>query len=246
MRTSGHTALITGGASGIGLALTERFLQNGNKVIVVGRNESKLIELRARYPEVAIMACDLSQDDEVDWLVKRLYEEYPGLSVLVNNAGIQYNYAFMEMDAAGGYDRIASEISVNLVAPVQLTARLLPLLARQEQAAVINVSSGLGLVPKKSAPVYCGTKAGLHLFTKALRYQLEGTGIRVFEVIPPIVDTDMTLGRGRGKISPEVLADQFWTSYRHDRLEVAIGKVKLLKWVNRLAPSLAEALLKNS
>ncbi|RAV08880.1 SDR family oxidoreductase [Paenibacillus contaminans] len=245
MKTSNHTVLITGGASGIGLALTEQFVRNGNKVIIIGRSESKLNEVKTRYPEITAYACDLQSEDEVDLLVRRVNDEHPSLSVLVNNAGVQYNYSFMEIDKTGTFDRIEEEISLNLAVPIRLTAKLLPLLARHEQAAVVNVSSGLGLVPKKSAPVYCATKAGLHLFTKALRYQLETTNIRVFEIIPPIVDTDMTRGRGRGKITPQQLAAEFWTSYRRDRLEVAIGKVKLLKLLTRIAPAAADALLKN-
>lgn len=246
MRISGHTVLITGGASGIGLALTERFIRHGNNVIVVGRNEGKLSELRARFPEIATMACDIGNQQETDLLVKRIYNEHPNLSVLVNNAGIQHNYSFSELNATGSIAKISEEFGINLVAPIELAARLLPLLARRDEAAIVNVSSGLAIVPKKSAPVYCASKAGLHLFSKSLRYQLESTPIRVFEIIPPLVDTEMTQGRGSGKISVEKLTDQFWRSYHQDRLEVAIGKVKLLKWLNRLVPSLAEALLKNS
>lgn len=103
----------------------------------------------------------------------------------------------------------------------------------------------MALAPKKSAPVYCATKAGLHLFTVALRYQLETTPVKVFEIIPPIVDTAMTKGRGRGKITPEALAEQFWSAYRRDHWEIAIGKVKLLKLMNRIAPTVAAAMLKN-
>ncbi len=110
----------------------------------------------------------------------------------------------------------------------------------------MNVTSGLAIVPKKSAPVYCATKAGLRLFTRSLRYQLEPTNIRVFEIVPPVVDTAMTAGRGRGKISSEQLVDQFWTSYGNNRLEIPVGKVKLLLWINRLLPRLAEKILINS
>jgi short-subunit dehydrogenase involved in D-alanine esterification of teichoic acids len=115
----------------------------------------------------------------------------------------------------------------------------------QPEAAVVNVSSGLALVPKKSAPVYCGTKAGLHLFTKALRYQLEGSPVKVFEIIPPVVDTPMTAGRGRGKISPKQLVEEFMRAFAKNQFEVNIGKVKLLRLINRLLPSLADRIMKN-
>ncbi|USB32320.1 SDR family oxidoreductase [Paenibacillus sp. YPG26] len=246
MNQTGHTVLITGGASGIGLALAEQFLRYDNKVIVVGRNDSKLAEARERNRNLTTIRCDLNSEHELNTLVRRLYEEYPNLSVLINNAGVQYNYSFLEGDSAQITGRIADEVGINLVAPLQLTAGLLPLLSSQEQSAIVNVSSGLGLVPKQSAPVYCATKAGLHLFTKALRYQLETTRTKVFEILPPLVDTDMTRGRGYGKITAEALAREFWASYLQDRLEVAIGKVKLLRLLNRIVPSRAEALLKNS
>ncbi|GAA3401379.1 SDR family oxidoreductase [Paenibacillus hodogayensis] len=248
MNPSGHTILITGGASGIGLALTEQFLKHGNKVIVAGRSESKLSEVKARYPDVQVIPCDISRDSDRGRLVKWLNEEHSDLSVLINNAGIQYNYAFTDWNVqeADRTRTIQEETDINLTAPIKLIAQLLPLLARHPQAAIVNVSSGLGIVPKKSAPVYCATKAGLHLFTKALRYQLESTPVRVFEVIPPLVDTEMTRNRGKRKLSAEQLAAEFWRAYRRDRLEIAIGKVKLLNWMNRFAPAVAEAILKNS
>ncbi len=246
MRTSGHTVLITGGASGIGLAMTKQFVHHGNKVIVIGRNERKLKEAEVSLPGITVYACDVSNEEQVNALIRELTELYPDINVLVNNAGIQYQYSFMDSEADEMCGKVQDEIDVNLVAPIQLTARLLPLLSRHDEAAIINISSGLGLSPKKSAPVYCATKAGLHLFTKALRYQLASTTISVFEIIPPLVDTDMTKGRGSSKISTDRLVDEFWRAFRRNQQEVLIGKVKLLKWISRFSPSLADAILKNS
>jgi short-subunit dehydrogenase involved in D-alanine esterification of teichoic acids len=168
--------------------------------------------------------------------------QHPDLNVLINNAAIQYNYNFLEEGDIA--DRVEYEIHLNLTVPVKLCALLLPVLRLQPEAAVVNVSSGLALVPKKSAPVYCGTKAGLHLFTKALRYQLEGSPVKVFEIIPPVVDTPMTAGRGRGKISPEQLVEEFMRAFAKNQFEVNIGKVKLLRLINRLLPSLADRIMK--
>lgn len=246
MNQTGNTVLVTGGASGIGLALAEQFARFGNKVIVVGRSEQKLAEAKARNSDFTTIRCDLGKEEELNTLVRQLNDEHSELNVLINNAGIQYNYSFLEKESTQIPDKVADEISINMVVPIQLTAKLLPLLLRQNHAAIVNVSSGLGLVPKQSAPVYCATKAGIHLFTKALRYQLESTCIKVFEILPPIVDTEMTKGRGRGKITAEALAEEFWKSYRLDHLEVAIGKVKFLKLLNRVSPNWAEALLKNN
>lgn len=244
MKNNGHTVLITGGSSGIGLAMAERFLLHGNRVIAVGRDAGKLERLQARHPEVETYRCDLADPDQLDRLADWLAARHPGLDVLVNNAGIQYNYSFSEQTDQA--KRVSEEISINLTAPIVLINRLLPLLARQPQAAIVNVSSGLGIVPKRSAPVYCATKAGLHLFTRALRYQLENSSVRVFELIPPVVDTEMTRGRGQNKLSPEALAEALMTAFEKDRWEVPVGKVKLLILLNRWMPALAARLLKNS
>lgn len=247
MRTAGHTVLITGGASGIGLALTERFVSEGNKVIIVGREQKKLDAVKAKYPNIVAYICDLRSEVETDALAAMIKEAHSDLSVLVNNAGMQYVESFLDPRDEKISERISEEIGLNLTTPIRLTTKLLPLLALREEAAIVNVSSGLAISPKKSAPVYCATKAGIHIFTKALRYQLEPTKIQVFEIIPPLVDTEMTKGRGSmRKLSPKELAEQFWHAYRRDRLEVPIGKVKLLKIVKRLIPSVADALLKNS
>nr|WP_306220445.1 SDR family oxidoreductase [Cohnella sp. WQ 127256] len=241
---SGHTVLITGGASGIGLALAERFIHYGNQVVIVGRNENKLHALKLQYPSIQTYACDIGNSEQLNLLVTQLYDNHPELNVLINNAGIQHNYTFLE--PANRSDLVAEEMTINLTAPIQLISKLLPLLYRQQHSAIVNVSSGLALVPKKSAPVYCATKAGLHIFTKALRYQLENTNIKVFEILPPVVDTEMTTGRGQNKITADELATQFFRYFQKDRFEAPIGKVKLLISINRWFPSLAEKILKDS
>jgi short-subunit dehydrogenase involved in D-alanine esterification of teichoic acids len=243
MKASGNKVLITGATSGIGLALAERFLAGGNAVIGVGRRTETLDPLREKYPNLSAFPCDLGSVHGPDELVLHVKHQHPDLNVLINNAAIQYNYHFLEESDLAC--RVGYEIHLNLTVPAKLCALLLPVLRLQPEAAVVNVSSGLALVPKKSAPVYCGTKAGLHLFTKALRYQLEGSPVKVFEIIPPVVDTPMTAGRGRGKISPTQLVDEFMRAFANDQFEVNIGKVKLLRFLNRLSPALADRIMKN-
>lgn len=246
MNVSGNTVLVTGATSGIGRALALRLAALGNAVVAVGRDPARLAALAALQPgAVHPVACDLANPAELRGLAQQMTRQFPQLNVLVNNAGVQYNYRLGE-----GHDeelaRIAHEIQLNLTVPAQLTSLLLPGLRRQPAAAVVNVSSGLGLVPKQSAPVYCATKAGLHLFTKALGYQLAGSSVRVMEVIPPLVDTPMTAGRGTGKISPDQLVDEFLRGFARNRREINVGKVKLLRLVQRLSPALADRLLRNS
>src|SRR5690606_1082134 len=134
------------------------------------------------------------------------------------------------------------EISTNLTAPLKLIASLLPLLQINPDSAIVNISSGLAIVPKARSAVYCGTKAAIHIFSKSLRYQLDK--IKVFEIIPPLVDTEMTKGRGKGKISPQRLVDEFIQAFKKNRYEVNIHKVKLLRIINRISPKIADRIMK--
>ena len=242
MNLSGNTVLITGGSSGIGLALCQRFLAEGNRVLITGRDAKKLEAIRHKEPAVGIFCADLSTDAGLHALVHFIKQEYPQLNILVNNAAVQYNYLFME--EPDPVIRIGYEISTNLSAPIKLTGLLLPLLTAHSNAAIVNVSSGLFLAPKKTASVYCATKAAIHSFSKTLRYQLEGSGTRVFEIIPALVDTPMTEGRGASKISSTQLCEEFFRNFSRDVHESYIGKTKLLRWLSRLSPRLADRLMK--
>ncbi len=238
MKQSGHNVLITGGSTGIGLALAKRFLKEENRVIIIGRDMEKLQKVKELHPSVITEAADISKDNDRQLLV----DKYGDIDILINNAGIQYNYEFSEEKNASSY--IEKELNTNLVAPILLIELFLPSLLQKEEAAIVNVSSGLGLVPKESAPVYCASKAGVHIFSKALRYQLEHTKIKLFEIIPPLVDTEMTSGRGHGKITPEQLAKEFWEDFKKDKYEMPIGKVKLLQVINRIAPKIADRIMR--
>ncbi len=244
MKLTANTILITGGSSGIGYELTKQFYQLGNKLIITGRNEDRLNKVKLEFPEIHVFRGDISNPTDLDSLLLYLEQEHKDLNVIINNAGIQYNYEFM--DTQDIIHKINYEVQVNLIGPMKLIALCLPLLERQNHSAIVNISSGLGLVPKRSAPVYCGTKAGLHIFTKALRYQLEASNIKVFEVIPPLVDTPMTKGRGKNKMTAAQLVAEFLKAVEKDRSEVNIGKVKILRMLNRIAPRLAENILKNN
>lgn len=240
MKLQGNKILITGATAGIGEALLNNFLSLGNQVIALGRNEQKLKELAQKDKRIIPSFCDISKAEDLDKLTLFIEQHHPDTNILINNAGIQYNYHFAEEPQLLG--KIEQEINVNFLAPLKLIALMLPTLKSNKNAAIVNVSSGLGLSPKKQAPVYCGTKAGIHIFSKALRYQLEHP--KVFEIIPPLVDTQMTSGRGKGKITPEQLAEEFIAAFRKDKFEVSIGKVKLLKFIKRLSPALADSIMK--
>ncbi len=186
MNPSHNTVLITGGTSGIGLALAKRFLKESNRVIITGRSQERLARVQAELPEAMVQCADLNDPQTLEQLAGCCAD----VNILINNAGIQLNYEFA--DQSMPTHAIESELQTNLLGPLLLIKLMLPNLLARESAAIVNVSSGLGIVPKQSAPVYCASKAGLHVFTKALRWQLENTYIKVFEIIPPLVDTPMS------------------------------------------------------
>lgn len=240
MRLTNNKILITGATDGIGKALAERFVALNNLVIAVGRNQDKLEELTSSNKNFIGFQADVSNMEDLERLSMFISAQHPDLNILINNAGVQFNYHFEE--ELHLMNKIDYEVTVNLLAPIKLTGLLLPILKLNDNAAVVNVSSGLGLVPKMQAPVYCGTKAGIHIFTKSLRYQLKN--VKVFEIIPPLVQTSMTEGRGRGKILPAELVQEFMKAFKKDVFEVNIGKVKLLKLINRISPAVAEKIMK--
>ena len=242
MELTKNKVLLTGGSSGIGLEMARRLKELGNEVVVTGRDRKKLERVAERYG-LNIYQCDLSQQDQLQGLVEAVKSQYKDINILVNNAGVQYNYSFT---ADVPFKTIEYEVDVNFNAVVKLCTAFVPLLVGHKESAIINVSSGLALSPKKSAPVYCATKAGVHMFTKALRYQLEGSNVKVFEVLPPLVDTPMTQGVGKDKITPAQLVDEFMIGLEKDRFEMNIGKVKLLKMMHRISPAIADNILKNN
>ena len=243
MKLRDNTILITGGGSGIGFALAQALYEN-NTIIVCGRNGARLAELRERLPKVITYQCNLAQSESRNRLTDYLGAEHPQLNVLINNAGVQHNQELSE--SVDGGDAVQMEILSNLTVPILLTTALLPGLLRQPEAAIVNVTSILFLAPKQNAPVYCASKAGLHSFPQAIRYQLENSSVRICELLPPPVDTAMTKGRGRGKVSPERVAQDTLLSLARNMPEIYIEKARLLYWLNRLSPGLVMRLLRNS
>lgn len=185
MRLTDNKILITGGASGIGLGLTERFVQENNTVIVCGRRESVLKELTNRFPSVITRQCDLSLPQERADLFQWISENHSDLNVLVNNAGIQQ---YMNISDDQFPERAREEIEINIEAPIHLTSLFIQL---KSLNTIINVTSGLAFVPIIKMPVYCASKAFFHSFTLSLRQMLAPRNIEVIELIPPALNTDL-------------------------------------------------------
>jgi uncharacterized oxidoreductase len=185
MNLSNNKILITGGATGIGLGLTERFIQENNTVIICGRRADVLKEVADKYPAVITKVCDLSSEADRIKLYEWVSTHHADLNVLVNNAGIQY---WMDIDDTGFYKKAAGEIETNVIAPIHLTTLFAQLASLN---TIINVTSGLAFVPFSKVPVYCGTKAFMRSFTLSLRYMLKTKNIEVIEMIPPALNTDL-------------------------------------------------------
>ena len=240
MKTTGNTILITGGATGIGFSLAEVFVNAGNEVIICGRRENKLKEAKNKLPQIHTKVCDLSQEKERESLYKWVNSHFKNLNILINNAGIQrmVNLRKGTRDLFNGED----EIEINLTAPINLSAYFIPLFLKQKEAAIINISSGLCFVPIAAMPVYCATKSAIHSFSLSLRHQLRDTSIKVFEIIPPIVDTELDKGaRGeRGQedrgIPPFKVAQATLKALENDEYEIAIGMAENLRMGARKNP----------
>ena len=189
MELSNRTVLVTGGTSGIGLGIAEAFQQAKSKVIVCGRDKKRLSSVGNRFPDITALVCDLADAKQRKALAADVLHRFPSLDILVNNAGIQ-----RYIDLKKGFEELKSgedEITINLVSPVELTSLFIEHLMKRPSAAVINVSSGLAFTPMLDTPIYNATKAAIHTYSLVLRQQLRDTKVKVFEIVPPMVDTNL-------------------------------------------------------
>ncbi|MEI6208379.1 MAG: SDR family NAD(P)-dependent oxidoreductase [Desulfuromonadales bacterium] len=231
MQLTGNTILITGGATGIGLVLAQGLLERGNEVIICSRRHERLEAAQAANPGLHIRVCDVSDHNARISLVSWLADNFPSLNILINNAGVQHLYNFR--DSHSNPAKPNEEIAINLGAPIHLTTLLLPLLESQTTAAVVNVSSGLGFTPLARVPVYCATKAALHSLTMSLRHQLRNTNVRVFEVIPPLVTSELGFPHRSEEVNSSAMPTEdavaeIIAGLEKDIFELAIDRAKNL------------------
>lgn len=245
---SGVTALVTGGSAGIGKSLVEQLVAAGAHVIIVVRDGARArANLGATADRVEIIPADLSRSEDQERVIAEIRLRHPDLGLLINNAGTQVQLSPTGLDATTFIEGMRAEVALNLTAPAALSFGLLPVLAMQRKAAIVNISSGLAIAPKRTAPVYCATKSGLSAFSTALRYRCEDNApqIKVIDVIMDYVDTDMTRGRAGKKMTPEEAARQVLNGIRMAKPRVWIGRTRMLRIVNRIAPSIARRILRN-
>jgi uncharacterized oxidoreductase len=237
MKLTGRTILITGGSAGIGLAFALKFLELGNEVIVTGRRQSVLNQVNSKYPKLHTIQSDVADPAQIAALAARVKSDFPKLDVLMNNAGIML-YKNLRAPAAE-FAGLMAEVNINVGGVITTTSAFIDILSANK-GTVINVSSGLAFVPLPAAPIYSATKAAIHSYTQSLRFQLEGTGVEVIELMPPAVKTDMTteLAEGGGTvISTDELVKQSFALLKAGTLEIRPGQSKQLAFLRRLAPN---------
>jgi uncharacterized oxidoreductase len=236
MKLTDRTILITGGSAGIGLAFALKFLELGNEVIVTGRRQAALDEVKAKHPRLHIIQSDAADTAQIAALAARVKVEFPKLDVLMNNAGI---LLYKNLKATtSDLDGLMAEMNINVGGVLRTMSAFVGILTANK-GTVINVSSGLAFVPLPPAPIYSATKAAIHSYTQSLRFQLEETGVEVIEIMPPAVKTDLTAALSEGGASlmtTDELVKQSFASLKAGALEIRPGQSKTLAWMRRLAP----------
>lgn len=245
MKTNNNTILITGGGSGIGFEIAKLFSKD-NHVIITGRSEKRLQDAAATLQNVTAIPTDITSEEEVDKLVSRLTSEFPQLNVLINNAGSANVYDLAE-PGINAYQKAYEEINTNYLSIIRLNEKLLPLLQKQPEAAIVNVSSVLAFVPGKVVATYAASKAALHSYTQTLRLSLSNSTVKVFELMPPLVDTEFSkeIG-GENGIRPETLATDLWEAFEKNNLEIHTGQTADLYALHLSSPEAALAAMNNS
>ncbi len=232
MKTTNNTLLITGGSSGIGLGFAKEFLRLGNKIIICGRKEDRLNKVKEAYPEIIIRACDVSEAKQREELYVWAKAIHPDINVLINNAGVQLN---TDITRAFDFKKVSQEIDTNIIAPIHLSSLFINLLETKKEAAIINISSGLAFAPLAFMPLYCATKAALHSLTLTLRHNLKNSTIKVFEIAPPAVDTELgsdgreDKSQSHGGITVAEFLKEAMEAISGDVYEAAIGQAKGLR-----------------
>lgn len=238
MKLTGRTILMTGGSAGIGLAFALKFLELGNEVIVTGRRQAALDQVKAKHPKLHTIQSDVADPAQIAALAARVKSDFPKLDVLMNNAGIMLykNLRAPSADLAG----LMAEMNINVGGVITTTSAFMDIL-RANKGTVINTSSALAFVPLPSAPIYSATKAAIHSYTQSLRFQLEETGVEVIELMPPGVKTDMTTelaeGGGVSVITTDELVKQSFAALKAGAIEIRPGQSKQLALMRRLAPN---------
>jgi uncharacterized oxidoreductase len=239
MKMDSNTILITGGTSGIGFEFAKRLLALGNTVLITGRDTEKLDRAKKALPGVYGFQSDVGDPVSIGRLHQEVVAKFPQLNVLINNAGIMRNLDLN--DTAVDPTDVVQEVEINLSGTIRMVQQFLPTLRANRHSAIVNVSSGLAFIPFSLSPVYGATKAGIHSYSQALRVQLKGTKVSVFELAPPATGTALMEafgpGLSSGQMSTEKMVASALRGLAKDKTEILPGSAKALKLMSRIAPN---------
>lgn len=242
MELKNSTILITGGTSGIGLEFVKQLSRKDANIIVTGRNLDRLNDLKKKHPKVQIFQSDVSKPQDIEKLFRNVTQQFPELSIIINNAGIMRNLNLLDSNL--DLENITREIDTNLSGVIRMNHQFLPYLKAKESAAVVNISSGLAFLPFPLSPVYSATKSGIHAYSKVLRLQLKNTNVKVFEVAPPLTETTLmnafTDDINKESAGPAMRVEKMVgiaiDGIMKDKFEIKPGMSKALYYMGRIAP----------
>ncbi len=232
MRITGNTIFIPGATSGIGLALAERLHEAGNTVIVGGRRRELLDDIAARRPGIDTVEIDTTDAASIAAAASLVSARHPGLNVLVTMAGMMRLEDWTTPD--GFIETAEATVTTNLLGPIRLIGAFIEQLRSQPDATIVTVSSGLAFAPLRVTPTYNATKAAIHMLSESIRLQLAGTSVRVIELEPPSVATDLMAGQRQSPFAMPLdeFADEVMQILRDepDATEVQVERVKFLRY----------------
>lgn len=244
MQIKGKTILITGGTAGIGLEAAKQFLANGAQVIITGRDQAKLDAARKIHPSLTAIKSDVADADDARALFEQV-NDLGGIDILYNNAGVVTPPLNLGVTDAKHFDAAEYEVNVNYLGVVRLNDLFMEMLASRNDAAIVNTTSILSYVPLNLAPTYSATKVALRFYTESLREHLRilGSNVKVFELAPPLVATEMADGLDFKPITPEQLVRTLIAGMRKDKLTIRVGDTKLVYFLDRIFPRAAFKLI---
>jgi len=234
--------VITGGATGIGFAIAKE-LTNDNTVISIDRNPSKIAGLKTLLPKVESIRADVTSSEELGNVIASIEKTHGRIDVLINNAGKGEGFDFVNTPEKELIEKIETEMSINYTAPILLTKKALPLLKKSSEPIVVIISSGLAYMPMSLIGSYCASKSAIHFITMSLRQQLAPLKIRVVEVLPPVVETDMSKGMKIKKMPADKFAQVLLAKLSKGENVMNIGQTAALEKFSRYLPKTAFKML---
>lgn len=239
MNLTNNTILISGGTAGIGFEIAKLLTEKGNHVIITGRDQKRLDEATAKLDNVTGILFDTTKEADVDRLISRINSDFPTLNVVINNAGRVYTYDITAGEKS--WEKAGDEMETNYISLIRLTEKLLPQLLKQEAAALINVSSIVAIAPGLNAPTYSASKAAVHSYTQILRLALKNTNVKVFELMPPLVNTEFSkeIGGEENGIPALQVAVEFAEAFENDTYEIHVGATAQIFALARTSPEAA-------